>query len=110
MVSVELSTNTLAMLVAGLYCAEHEIDSIAIPYSIWISIAEKLEYFLPVWDYDKISFEQFINTCIFIYPKEAISEADLKDMQKNTLYWEYPNGNIILIVSMDVSVINVESV
>ena len=106
MTDIRVSTNTLAMLVAGLYCADNDVDSMAVPYSVWIAIAEKLEYFLPMWDYEKISFEQFISNCIVIYPKEMIPETELKDMQSNTLYWEYPNGNVILSISMDIRVIN----
>lgn len=106
MVFVDMSIHTLATLIAGLYCADNNVDSMAIPYSIWIAIAEKLEYFLPEWDYENITFEQFIKNCVLIYPKQMIPEAELEDMQKNTLYWEYPNGNVILAISMDISVIN----
>ena len=62
MAKVELETNTLAVLVAGMYCTDHQVDSMAIPQSLWIQIAEKLEYFLPDWDFDKISFEEWIRT------------------------------------------------
>ena len=108
MVDIKLNTNTLSMLIAGLYCADNEVDSIAIPFSIWFAIAEKLEYFLPSWDYEKITFEQYIKNCILIFPKEMIPETELKNMQRTTLYWEYPNGNVILSISMDIQPINGE--
>lgn len=106
MVSIELETNTLAVLIAGLYCTYNEVNSIAIPESVFLSIAEKLEYFLPLWDYDVISFEDWIKNCLLIYPKQMFAEEELKQLQENSLYWEYPNGNVILFISMDISVIN----
>ena len=98
MTLIDLNTDTLAVLTAGLYCTYNEVNSIAIP--------EKLEYFLTLWDYDVISFEDWIKNCLLIYPKEMFAEEEIQQLQKNTLYWEYPNGNVILFISMDISVIN----
>jgi hypothetical protein len=106
MVKVELETSTLAVLVAGPYSIRYNIDAMAIPQSVYLQIAEKLEFFLPDWDYDKISFEEWINTSLMIYPKVLFAEEDIEDMKNNTLYWEVSNGNAVLVVSMDVSVIN----
>ena len=106
MVKVELNTSTLAVLIAGLYCTYNSVESIAIPESVFMSIAEKLEYFLPEWDYNIISFEEWIKTCLLILPKIMIDEADIEEMQSSTLYWEYPNGNVILVISMDINLIN----
>lgn len=106
MAKVELETNTLAVLVAGMYCTDHQVDSMAIPQSLWIQIAEKLEYFLPDWDFDKISFEEWIRTHLLILPKPMLSEDEVEELQKTTLYWEQLNGNIILCVSMDIRTIN----
>lgn len=106
MVKVDLKTNTLAVLVAGLYSTVHEVEPIAIPESIWIGVAEKLEYFMDGWNYDKISFEDWINYSLLIIPKAMMSEEDIKYLQENTLYWEVPNGNAVLIVSMDVTGVN----
>ena len=106
MVKVELEPSTLSVLIAGLYCTYNEVNSIAIPESVFLSIAEKLEYFLTLWDYDVISFEDWIKNCLLIYPKEMFAEEEIQQLQKNTLYWEYPNGNVILFISMDISVIN----
>ena len=103
---VNLETNTLSVLIAGLYCVNHMVDSIAIPQSVWLSIAEKLEYFLSLWDYDIISFEEWIDTHLLILPKPMLSDEELTDLQSNTLYWETPNGNVILIISMNMGVIN----
>lgn len=108
MVLVDLDVNTLSVLIAGIYCSEHQVESIAIPQSVWLSIAEKLEYFLPDWDYNIISFEEWISTCLMILPKPMLDEEDIEKLQGSTLYWEAPNGNIILVISMDIGVINGE--
>jgi hypothetical protein len=106
MVKVELQTDTLSVLVAGLYCTLHNVDVVAIPESVYLSIAEKLEYFLPDWDYNKISFEDWVKYCLNIYPKEIYTDEELKFIQENTLSWEFPSGNAILVISMDIGVIN----
>ena len=71
MVKIELETSTLAVLLAGLYCTYHEVNSMAIPESVYLSISEKLEYFIgnELWDFEKISFEQWVQNCLMIYPK-----------------------------------------
>ena len=106
MVLVELETSTLAVLIAGLYCTDNQVDSMAIPQSVWLSIAEKLEYLIPSWDYNKISFEDWITTSLMIYPKPLLDETVLEQMMNETLYWEALNGRVILSISMDVSDIN----
>ena len=108
MVKIEVETSTLAVLIAGLYSTRYNVNAMAIPESVYLSIAERLEYFIGngLWDFTRISFEQWVDTCLLIYPKVMIDDADLKEMQKTTLYWEVPNGNAILVVSMDIGEIN----
>lgn len=105
---VDLDTSTIAVLVSGLYCVESNIDAMAVPQSVWIAIAEKLEYFLPNWNYESISFEEWVRKCLFIVPKILLTEDDIEDMKKSTLYWEFPNGNMMLVISMDVKPIDGE--
>lgn len=106
MVKVELETSTLAVLISGMYCASKGVDAMAIPESVWISIAEKLEYFMDVWDFNKISFEEFVEENIFIYPTQALDVKTLEELQKIPLYWECENGNISLSISLDIRPIN----
>ena len=106
MVKVELQTSTLSVLIAGLYSVRYNVNAMAIPESIYLQIAEKLEYFLPNWDYDKITFEEWVNTCLLIYPKVLISDEEIEELKNSTLYWEVSNGNAILVISMDIGVIN----
>lgn len=102
MVKVELETTTIAVLIAGLYCINHNVNALAIPESLYLEIAEKLEYFIPAWDFNKISFEDWVDKCLLIYPKVLFDDETLNDLQKNTLYWERDNGNAILVVSMSI--------
>jgi len=108
MVKIELETSTLAVLIAGLYSVRYNVNAMAIPESVYLQVAEKLEHFLEnnLWDFKKLSFEDWVNTCLWIYPKPLISDAELDDMKKTTLYWEVPNGNVILVVSMNIGDIN----
>ena len=106
MVKIELETSTLAVLIAGMYCAYNEVNSIAIPESIWLGVAEKLEFFVPNWDYEKLSFEDWVKNCLLIYPKVLVDEEDIEYYKENSLYWEVPNGNMILMISMNISDIN----
>lgn len=105
---VELNTNTLAVLVGGLYCTHNDVSAMAIPESLWLSIAEKLTYFIEngLWDFSKLSFEEFVQHDIFIYPTEALDGETLKDMMEIPLYWETSNGNVNLSVSLDIREIN----
>ena len=108
MVKVELETNTLAVLISGIYCVDKGVDAMAIPESVWISIAEKLEYFIEndLWDFSRISFEEFIASKIFIFPTQALDVKTLEELQKIPLYWECENGQISLSVSVDIREIN----
>lgn len=106
MVKVELETSTLSVLIAGLYCTYHEVDSIAVPESIYLYVANQLEYFLPDWNYEVISFEDWVKNCLTILPKVMLNDEDIEYLQKNTLYNEMMNGNAPLIVSMDIRGIN----
>lgn len=108
MVLIELETDTLAVLISGMYCVNHNVDAMAIPQSVWMEIAEKMEYFIgnELWDFKKISFEDYIKTGIFIFPTEALDKETLDEMMDGCLYWERENGNITLSISMDIKDIN----
>ena len=106
MALVELRTDTLGALVSGLYCSSTGVDAMAIPQSVWIEIAEKLEYFLSIWNFEDISFEDWVKTGLVIFPKEMLTEEDMEDLKKDSLYWERMNGNVILFISMNIKLIN----
>jgi len=98
---VFLNTDTLGVLIAGLYATYSDINPMAIPNSLWLEIAEKVEPYLENWDYEKISFEEWIKYNLFIYPTMAIDDESLKEMKESTIYFERLNGNALLSISMD---------
>ena len=108
MVMVELKTETLAVLISGLYCTSHSVNPMAIPESLWMDIAGKLEYFISneLWDFSKVSFEDFVTQNIFVYPTEMLDVETMEELTTNSLYWETDNGNVTLSVSLNIGEIN----
>ena len=101
LVSLKLSVSTLSVLIAGLYAVYTDVNPLAIPESLYYEIAEKLAPYLENWDYEKISFEEWIKYNLFIYPTMAIDDESLKEMKESTIYFERLNGNALLSISMD---------
>ena len=101
---VYLQTETLAVLIAGLYSTYGDVNPMAIPQSLWLEIAEKLEPYLDEWDYETLSFEDWIKYNLFIYPTIALDDETLDDIKKSTIFFERINGIVLLSVSMDMEV------
>ena len=99
-VPIRLEVSTIATLVAGLYCMYTGTDSMAIPTSLYIEIAEKLIPYLENWDYSKMTFEDWIKYNLLIVPKMLI-EDNLDEFKKNEWYFERDNGNIMLVVTAE---------
>ena len=102
LVPIKIEVSTLATLIAGIYCTVSSVDPMAIPSSIYIELAEKLVPHLNNWDYDKLTFEQWIGTHLLIIPKALCSEEDIEELKNNKVYLERENGNAILIVTFEV--------
>lgn len=102
LVGIKIEVSTLATLIAGLYCTMASVDPMAIPSSIYIELAEKLVPYLEEWDYDELTFEQWVGANLLIIPKVLCSEDDIEELKKNTVYLERENGNAILIVTFEV--------
>ena len=102
LVGIKIEVSTLATLIAGLYCTMASVDPMAIPSSIYIELAEKLVPYLEKWDYDNLTFEQWVGANLLIIPKVLCSEDDIEKLKKNTVYLERENGNAILIVTFEV--------
>ena len=102
LVGIKIEVSTLATLIAGLYCTMASVDPMAIPSSIYIELAEKLVPYLEEWDYDNLTFEQWVGANSLIIPKVLCSEDDIEELKKNTVYLERENGNAILIVTFEV--------
>lgn len=99
-IQMSLEVSTIAILVAGLYCTFNNVDSMAIPSSLYIEIAEKLVPYLNNWDYEKLSFEDWIKYNLIILPKIMV-EDEIDELKKNELYFERDNGNIMLVVTAE---------
>ena len=102
LVGIKIEVSTLATLIAGLYCTMASVDPMAIPSSIYIELAEKLVPYLEKWDYDELTFEQWVGANLLIIPKVLCSEDDIEELKNNTVYLERENGNAILIVTFEV--------
>lgn len=101
MVKLEISDDTFAILISGLYCSYHNIDAYAIPEPLWMILSEKVIPYFKEWDYDKLSFENWIKENILIYPKLAMSDDEIESCKENDIYFEMDNGNVLLIVSVE---------
>lgn len=99
-ISICLEVSTIATLIAGLYCMYSGTDSMAIPTSVYIEIAEKLIPYLEKWDYSKLSFEEWIKSSLLIIPKVMVEE-NIEEFKKNDWYWERDNGNIVLVITAE---------
>ena len=99
-IPMELEVGTLATLISGLYCTYTATDPLAIPTSLYIELAEKLVPYLEKWDYEKLSFEDWIKYNLLIVPKVMI-EDDIDEYKKNEMYFERENGRVILVVTAE---------
>ena len=102
MVLIEIKEDTLAILLAGLYTIYSQVDVLAIPSSVYIEIASQLLPYLDKWDYDIISFEDWIRYCLMIYPKVMYTADELDEIKDNELYIELVTGNIILVATASI--------
>ena len=104
-VRIEITVDSLTALIAGLYISTHQTRIEAIPQSLFLEIAEKLYPYLPVWDYNRCTFEDWIRTFLLIAPKIVIDENELSYMKANNeIYLERHLGNVVLIASAPVVV------
>ena len=99
---IELDESTIAVLLAGLYTVNTGVNPIAIPESLWLDIVKILSPYLETWDYKKMSFEEFVRQNLLIVPKQLCTEEDIDYYKQNTVYFEYPNGNVVLVVTFNI--------
>ena len=101
---IELDESTIAVLLAGLYTVNTGVNPIAIPESLWFDVVKIISPYLETWDYKKMSFEEFVRQNLLIVPKQLCTEEDIDYYKQNTVYFEYPNGNVVLIVTFNIEV------
>ena len=98
-INIKLYVSTLAVLIAGLYSTYSAVDPMAIPHSLYLELAEYLVDYLENWDYEKISFEDWIKYNLVIAPLEMFSASDFQELKENDLYIERSLGNVTLVAT-----------
>ena len=95
-IRVEISVGSLASLIAGWYFMNTSIDMNAIPSEVFIELSKRLVPFLDDWDYTNLTIEDWIKEKLVIAP--MILFDDIEELKNSDIYFEYPNGNVILII------------
>ena len=101
-VNLRIEETTLAIIIAGLYSAYASVNVYAVPYDVYLVVAKELTPYLENWNYELITFEQWVEHNLLIYPKQAFTENELTSAKDNDIYLEYPAGNVILIITASV--------
>jgi len=102
---INLEEGSLASLIAGLYTLYAVVDVNAIPPQVFIEVAKQVAKYLPEWDYDALSFEDWIKYNLLIYPKEVFTDDEIEAYKENTIYVEMELGNVTLIATGEVILI-----
>lgn len=102
MVTVKIDKLSFASLLAGLYVTHHMVDISAIPTYAWSILAEELSKYMDSWEYDVQSLEDWIRDSLIITVKEILTESDIDELKKYTIYVEIMNGNANLIMAGDI--------
>ena len=96
-ISINISVGSLASLIAGWYFLYNNVDIQAIPSEVFIELAKRLVPFI-----DKIKIEDWIKESLMIAPMVMFNEEEINEVSGYDIYFEYPNGSIILIVCGEV--------
>ena len=97
-ISIKLEVGTISILLSGLYIYYTGVNGNAIPPSLYVEVAEELVPYLKEWDYDKVSFEEWIRTSLIIAPKVMFDDEELKEMSQAEIFLERRYGNADLVV------------
>lgn len=98
-VQIRVSVLTLATMIAGLYSVHTQINIMAISTELFIELANQLLPYLEEWDYDKITFERWIQDYLLIYPADMFSAVEYNEAKRNPIFIERNYGNVILIAT-----------
>ena len=96
-IRIEISVGSLASLIAGWYFMYTNTNVHAVPSEVFIELAKRLVPFI-----DKINIEEWIKDSLMIAPMMMFTEEDLNVVSGYDIYFEYPNGNVILVVCGEV--------
>ena len=96
-IRIEISVGSLASLIAGWSFMYTNTDVHAVPSEVFIELAKRLVPFI-----DKITIEVWIKDSLMIAPMIMFTEEEINEVSGYDIYFEYPNGNVILIVCGEV--------
>ena len=100
-INIKLELETFATLIAGIYCTYTGVNPIAIPQDLWMKLAKDLSEELDDWNYEVNTFEKWLQQNLLIIPKDLCSDGELEEFQENSVYYEWSNGNIWLVVTYE---------
>lgn len=100
--TVRLNNGSLVAIVRSLYCTLHDVNPIAIPPMIFMGLLDRVDLDISNWDYDNQSLEDWIESDLLILPKPMLSDDELSELMTNDIYYEEPNGNILLVITANV--------
>lgn len=101
MVWINLGESSLASLIAGLYTLYAVVDVNAIPPQLFVEIAGEVAKYLDEWDYDALSFEDWIKYNLMIFPKDVFTSDEIEAYKECNLFIERDYGNVTLIACSD---------
>ena len=96
-IRIEISVGSLASLIAGWYFMYNNVDVHAVPSEVFIELAKRLVPFI-----DKIEIESWIKDSLMIAPMVMFNEEEINEVSGYDIFFEYPNGNVILVVCGEV--------
>lgn len=102
MIDVKLTTESFASILSGVYVMTHEVDGLAIPAAVWMNLATQLSAYIPNWQYEIQTIESWVSTSLLITPLEILTVEDMRKMKDYNIYFEFPNGNVTLIIAGDI--------
>ena len=96
-ININISVGSLASLIAGYYFMNTGVDVNAVPSEVFIALAKKLVPFI-----DNMIIEEWVKDSLMIAPMIMFTEEELKEVSGYDIFFEYPNGNVILVVCGEV--------
>ena len=76
LVDLKLEIETVAVLVAGVYIDSNGIPDDFIPNEVWLGVTEELLNFLPSWNYDKKTLEEWVSESLIITSLDNVDEKN----------------------------------
>lgn len=102
MVKVDLSVESFASVIGGLYASYRGMDVFSVPPFFWQQLAYALSPFMDDWRYDIISFEEWLSTYLVITAEEVLTESELEEMKDYSVFIKAQVGNMTMVGAGDI--------